>query len=109
MAVPPLAQAGSIAIEAVRQKVREEPHMKVTVDVDCTPEEARRFLGLPDLGPVHEAYVAKMKSAVTDGPTPEMFGDMMKAWGPMNEAGLNSGEQKLAQVGRKGGPVHGPP
>ena len=27
--------------------------MKVTVDVDCTPEEARRFLGLPDLTPVH--------------------------------------------------------
>ena len=23
--------------------------MKVSVDVDCTPEEARRFLGLPDL------------------------------------------------------------
>ena len=41
--------------------------MKVTVDVDCTPEEARRFLGLPDLSPVHEAYVEKMKAAVTDG------------------------------------------
>ena len=25
--------------------------MKVSVDVDCTPEEARRFLGLPDLEP----------------------------------------------------------
>ena len=23
--------------------------MKVTVDVDCTPEEARRFMGLPDM------------------------------------------------------------
>jgi hypothetical protein len=26
--------------------------MKISVDVDCTPEEARRFLGLPDLTPV---------------------------------------------------------
>ena len=42
--------------------------MKVTVDVDCTPEEARRFLGLPDLSPVHEAYVEKMKKAVERGP-----------------------------------------
>jgi hypothetical protein len=75
--------------------------MKVTVDVDCTPEEARRFLGLPDLSPVHEAYVAKMKSAVTDGPTPEMLGDMMKAWGPMNEAGMNMWKQMLDQVGGK--------
>ena len=44
--------------------------MKVTVDVDCTPEEARRFLGLPDLSPVHDAYVEKMKAAVTDGADP---------------------------------------
>ena len=50
--------------------------MKFTVDVDCTPEEARRFLGLPDLTPVHEAYIEKMKAFVTDGATPEMFGDV---------------------------------
>ena len=76
--------------------------MKVTVDIDCTPEEARRFLGLPDLTPVHDAYVARMKSAVSDGPTPEMFGDMMKAWGPMNEAGMNIWKQMLDQMGGKG-------
>ncbi|MEA3030903.1 MAG: hypothetical protein QOG13_2228 [Sphingomonadales bacterium] len=75
--------------------------MKVTVDVDCTPEEARRFLGLPDLSPVHAAYVEKMKSAVTDGPTPEMFGEMMKAWGPMNEAGMGMWKQMLDQMGGK--------
>lgn len=75
--------------------------MKVTVDVDCTPEEARRFLGLPDLSPVHTAYVEKMKSAVTDGPTPEMFSDMMKAWGPTNEAGMNMWKQMLDQMGPK--------
>lgn len=76
--------------------------MKVTVDVDCTPEEARRFLGLPDLTPVHDAYVARMTSAVSEGPTPEMFGDMMKAWGPMNEAGMNMWKQMLDQMGGKG-------
>ena len=74
--------------------------MKVSVDVDCTPEEARRFLGLPDLTPVHEAYVEKLKSAVTDGPNAEMVGDMMKAWGPMNEAGMNMWKQMLDQMGK---------
>ena len=34
--------------------------MKVTFDIDCTPEEARRFLGFPDLAPVHSAYVERM-------------------------------------------------
>ena len=75
--------------------------MKVTVDVECTPEEARRFLGLPDLSAVHQAYVEKMKSAISEGPTPEMFGEMMKAWGPMNEAGLNMWKQMFDQMGRK--------
>ena len=63
--------------------------MKVTVDVDCTPEEARRFLGLPDLTPVHAAYVEKMKKAVSDGVTPEYLGEMMKSWAPMSEAGMS--------------------
>ncbi len=62
--------------------------MKVSIDVDCTPEEARRFLGLPDLAPVHAAYVERMKKAVGEGVTPEALGEMMKSWGPMSEAGL---------------------
>ncbi len=73
--------------------------MKVTVDVDCTPEEARRFLGLPDLTPVHQAYVDKMTKVVTDGATPEMFADLAKAWGPMSEAGMNMWRQMFDQMG----------
>jgi hypothetical protein len=75
--------------------------MKVTVDVECSPEEARRFLGLPDLTSVHEAYVERLKSAARDGPTPEMLGDMMKAWGPMNEASVGLWKQMLDQMGGK--------
>ena len=77
--------------------------MKVSVDVDCTPEEARRFLGLPDLTPVHQAYVEKMQKAVSDSvPGSEAFGEMMKAWGPMNEAGMNMWRQMLDQMSGKG-------
>ena len=77
--------------------------MKVSVDVDCTPEEARRFLGLHDLTAVHDAYVEKMKAAVTDGPSPEMTGEMMKSWGPMNESGMEMWKQMLGQMGGKSG------
>jgi len=62
--------------------------MKVTVDIDCTPEEARRFLGLPDLAPVHQAYVERMTKMVTDGSNAEGFAELMRSWGPMSEAGL---------------------
>ena len=72
--------------------------MKVTIDIDCTPEEARRFMGLPDLTPVHEAYVAKLENAVAEGATPELFADMMKSWGPMSEAGLSMWRQMLEGI-----------
>ena len=61
--------------------------MKIKVDVDCTPEEARRFLGLPDLAPVHQAYVERMKKAAEEGLTAEAAAEMMKSWAPLSEAG----------------------
>lgn len=76
--------------------------MKVTVDVDCTPEEARRFMGLPDLSPIHDAYIARMRTAVTDGLTPDMITDMMKSWGPVGESGLNMWKQMVDQMSGKG-------
>lgn len=35
--------------------------MKVRIDIDCTPEEARAFLGLPDVRPIQDAVMEKMK------------------------------------------------
>ena len=75
--------------------------MKVTVDVDCTPEEARRFLGLPDLAPVHQAYVDRMTKMVTDGSSAETFTEMMKSWGPMSETGLAMWRQMVDQMSGK--------
>lgn len=72
--------------------------MKVTVDVDCTPEEARRFLGLPDLSPVHHVYVEKMQKAIADGLTAEGLLETMKQWGPMTEAGMNMWRQMFDQM-----------
>ena len=31
--------------------------MKFTINVDCTPEEARAFFGLPDVSPVNKMIV----------------------------------------------------
>ena len=75
--------------------------MKITVDVDCTPEEARRFMGLPDLSPLHDAYLDKMKAAITDGVTPESLEAMIKTWMPvmpMGEMGLGMWKQMMDQM-----------
>lgn len=77
--------------------------MKVTVDVDCTPEEARRFMGLPDMTPVHEAYVEKMKKMIDEGLTPDSVEAMMRNWNPMGEASMNIWRTMFDQISRAGG------
>lgn len=74
--------------------------MRVTFDVDCTPEEARRFLGLPDLATVHEAYVEKMRAALVDREGADLVSDMVKSWEPMNQAGIDMWRQMLEQMGK---------
>ena len=51
--------------------------MKINVEVDCTPEEARRFMGLPDLSPVHDRYIAMMMEAIEKQGKPEAAFDAM--------------------------------
>ena len=57
--------------------------MKMTIEVDCSPEEARRFMGLPDVAPLQQKMMeemqARMKAAFDTG-DPEA---MMQAWMPL--------------------------
>ena len=63
--------------------------MKMNIEIECTPEEARRAVGLPDLTPIHDRYVAMMMDAIPDGQMkPEMLESMMRGWQPMGEAGM---------------------
>ena len=35
--------------------------MKVTIEVDCTPDEARGFMGLPDVKPLQAAVMGSIE------------------------------------------------
>lgn len=62
--------------------------MKITVDVDCTPLEARQFMGLPDVEPMQKAAMAQIEKrmmAELERYTPE---SLFKAWLPL--AGMNA-------------------
>ena len=54
--------------------------MKVTVEVDCTPEEARAFLGLPDLTPLNEALVDEMVNRAKTNMNMLQPDELMKSW-----------------------------
>jgi hypothetical protein len=62
--------------------------MKITVDLDCTPEEARTFLGLPDVKPMQDALLRQAQdrlSASLQAMDPET---MMRTWMPAGVQGL---------------------
>ena len=57
--------------------------MKVTINIDCTPEEARRYMGLPDVAPMQEAMLKQMQEQMMDNVSSMQPAEMIKAWLPM--------------------------
>lgn len=72
--------------------------MKVTIEIDCTPEEARSFMGMPDVRPLQEEIMADLRKRMLEaakgfepdqvlktwmGASGESMEQMMKFWGQM--------------------------
>ena len=78
--------------------------MKITIDIDCTPEEARNFLGLPDVQPLQAALLSELEKrmrANIEQMDPET---MLRTWLPAGLQGLEQ-MQKLfwSQLAGTGG------
>ena len=54
--------------------------MKVKVEVECTPEEARAFMGLPDVGPVNERLVEEMRRRLDANLNMLQPDELLKSW-----------------------------
>jgi len=69
--------------------------MKFKVDIDCTPDEARAFLGLPDVKPLQEALLPEVEErlrATLKAMDPEA---MLKNWLPATLKGFEQLQQFL--------------
>lgn len=62
--------------------------MKVHIEIDCTPEEARSFMGLPDVGQANAVYVDMMSKAMRGVSNTEQLQEYAKHLAPMGQAGL---------------------
>jgi hypothetical protein len=69
--------------------------MKVTVDVNCSPAEARAFLGLPDLTPLHDKYIQTVLDSVTGAGSLDQVESLMKSMSPMGDAGIRMFKQMM--------------
>jgi len=75
--------------------------MKFNFDIECTPEEARAFFGLPNVAPMQERMLKELEDRLQDNIrnlTPE---EMIKTWMPATMQGW--GEMQKMFWGQMGG------
>ncbi len=54
--------------------------MKMTVEIDCTPVEARSFLGLPDVTALNDKLVQEMQARMESNMAMLSPEELMKNW-----------------------------
>lgn len=77
--------------------------MKVHLEIDCTPEEARRFMGLPDVNKANDAYVDMMTNAMKGVKNPDQLRDYAQQLAPMGQFGLKMFQSFMEGAARKPG------
>ena len=61
--------------------------MKLHIDLECTPEEARALLGLPDVRPVQEMMMKEVEERMRKGLATMDPDQIMKLWMPTSLEG----------------------
>jgi len=56
--------------------------MKITMNIDCTPEEARAFLGLPDVKPLQEEMLREVQKRLSETLKVTAPEAILKTWLP---------------------------
>jgi hypothetical protein len=75
--------------------------MKVKIKIECSPEEARSFLGLPDVGPLQARLVEQMEARMGEamaGADPEA---MVKSWMEQGMTGFEQMQKTWLAAGGK--------
>ena len=67
--------------------------MKVNVEVTCTPEEARAFFGLPDLGPMQQRVLGEIEDRLRSSLNAMNPETVFKTWLPASMQGVEQMQQ----------------
>lgn len=69
--------------------------MKISIDIDCSPQEARAFFGLPNVEPMQEALVQRMHKRL-EKHLDELEPDaLMRLWLPGGLKGLGEMQERF--------------
>jgi hypothetical protein len=72
--------------------------MKFNVVVDCTPDEARRFLGLPDLAPMQQRVMDALERRMVDAIEGTDTQKLLDQWMPFGTKGLEQWQALWGQL-----------
>lgn len=75
--------------------------MKINIEVDCTPDEARRFLGLPDVAPMQQRMIEGLEQRLATAIAAADPQKLMEQWLPISVKGMEQWQglwQQLAQA-----------
>ncbi len=78
--------------------------MKVTMNIECSPEEARAFLGLPNVAPINEMMVEKVSDQLESNMDMMNPAEVMQHW--MNFGGLMRDQFLHAMTTAAGAALH---
>ena len=67
--------------------------MKENVEVTCTPEEARAFFGLPDLGPMQQRVMGEIEERLRSSLNAMSPEAVFKTWIPASMQGIDQMQQ----------------
>ena len=76
--------------------------MKVNIEIDCSPEEAREFLGLPDVSKANNVYADAVTKAMQGAGNFDQLQDVAKQLAPMGQIGLKMFQQFM-EAGKAAG------
>jgi hypothetical protein len=81
---------------------------KITFDIDCTPEEARAFFGLPDVRPLQQAVMAQVQEKIMANIQAMDPETIMRTWNSASMQGMEQLQQafwnslaSMTSTGRK--------
>ena len=69
--------------------------MKVKIDIDCTPQEARTFFGLPHIEPMQDAVLGKIQERLTEHLDTRDGEALLKLWFPAGLQNLGQMQEAL--------------
>ncbi|MFO1038784.1 MAG: DUF6489 family protein [Geminicoccaceae bacterium] len=72
--------------------------MKINIDVDCTPEEARTFLGLPHVATMQQAVMTALEQRLVEAINGTDTQKLLDQWLPLGVKGMEQWSALWSQL-----------